>query len=117
MTTKLNPILALISFALAGLAAYGFFAANEGDTYRFLITIGSGVSLLITLGSMFALSLPNRSLMVNIKVVSGLFFIALLIEHIVFSFIGIRLSLYIVITGVLVVLHILACYIIIRANK
>ena len=59
-----------------------------------------------------------RGSILNIRFVSGVFVVALLIEHIVFSFIGVSFPPYVIITGVLLVLHILICYIIVRAfNK
>ncbi|MCL2762825.1 MAG: hypothetical protein FWD36_06440 [Treponema sp.] len=114
---KLNVVLTFIVIALAGLSAFGFYIANEGDIYRILITAGSGLSLVVTLGGLLALSSPNRGSIVNVRVVSGLFFLALLIVHIVFSFTGVVFSPYIIITGALLLLYILLCYLIIRALK
>ena len=81
---KANPFLAFICAALAGLIAMGFFAANAGETYRGVITAGAWVSLFATLGGMMVLSSPSGGT-ANIKVVSGLFFVVLLVAHIVFS--------------------------------
>ena len=114
---KLNVFLTIISAAIAGLSAFGFFMTNEGDIYRVIITVGAGVSLFVTLGGMFALSSPNRGSIMNVRIVSGLFFIALLAEHIIFSYIGIRFAPYILITGILVLVYLLICYAIIRALK
>ena len=115
MTIKLNTFLTFIAVALAGLSAFGFFIANEDDVYRILITCGSGISFFITLGGLLALASPSHGLTVNIRVVSGLFFTALMIEHIVFSFTGVRFPPYAIITGVLLVLYMLVCYLVIRA--
>ena len=91
--------------------------ANEDDAYRFLIAGGSFLSFFITLRGLLALSSRVQGLTVNIKVISGLFFTALLVEHIVFSFTGIRPASYIVITGILAVLYILISYILMRALR
>jgi hypothetical protein len=101
----------------AALGAFGFFITNANDTYRFLITAGSGISLFITLGGLLALSSTYRGLIVNVRIVSGIFFIALLIEHIIFSFTGINFPAYIIITGILILLYILICYVIIKSTK
>jgi len=114
---KLDMIKTIITVALAGLTAFGFFVANEDDTYRILITIGSGLSVLLTLGGFLALASPNHGLMVNLKIVSCLFFIVLLIVHIIFSIAGIYFPAYIIITGVLIVIYLLVSYSIIRAIK
>ena len=114
---KLNVFRTFICIGLAGLSAFGFFMSNEADTFRVLITVGSALSLLITLGGMLALSSSNRGQIVNIRVISGIFFLLLLIVHIIFSFIGIRFPPYIILTGVLLLLHLLTCYFISRAIK
>ena len=76
---KINWFLFFIALAIAGLAAFGFYSANNNEVYRWLITIGAGLSLFITMGGVLALSSPNGGSL-NIKVTSILFFIALLIE-------------------------------------
>ena len=114
---KLNVFLTFISIALAGLSAFGFFIANEGDTYRILITAGSGISLFVTFGGLLALASSNRGTIMNIRVVSALFLLALFIEHIIFSFTGVRYPPYVIITGALLVLYALICYITIRALR
>jgi hypothetical protein len=113
---KINWVLALISLAISGLIAFGFYSGNSNETYQLLITIGSGLSFLITLGGLLALSSSHGGT-VNIKVTSILFFIGLLIEHIIFSFKGINLAPYIIITGILIMVYVLVCYGITRALK
>jgi len=113
---KLNGFLTFISAALAGLIAFGIFIANSGDTYRVLVTIGAALSMFVTLGGMIAVSSPNGGTM-NIRVVSGLFFVALLITHIVFSFVSISLPPYVIITGLLLMVYLLICYGVMRALK
>ena len=113
---KVNAFLAFISASLAGLITFGIFVANAGDAYRVLVTVGAGLSLFVTLGGMTALSSPNGGT-ANLRVVSGLFFAVLLITHIVFSFVTVRLPPYVIITGILLLLYMLICYAIIRALK
>jgi len=114
---KINGLLIIICAAIAGLIAFGFFAVNKDEVYRILLTVGSGFTLFSTLVGIVALSSPNRGSIVNIRVVSILFFLALLIEHILFSIFDVSLTPYIVITGILFLLYILLCYLIIRALK
>jgi len=113
---KLNYFLTFICFAIAGLSAFGFFMANAYDPYRVLITIGSGLSLFFTLGGLLALTSPNHGAITNVRVISVVFFIIMLIVHIIFSNIGIRFPPYIIITGILLVLYLLLCYLIIRVS-
>ena len=113
---KINFITLIISFAIAGLIAFGIYAGNNDETYRILITMGAGISLFITLSGMLAVSSPNGSAL-NIKVVSVLFFIAFLLEHIIFSLAGVAMTPYIIITGILLLFYVLICYSILRALK
>jgi hypothetical protein len=113
---KINWFLFCIALAATGLAAYGFFAANSGESYCLLITAGSGVSFLVSLGGLLALSPPNGGT-ANIKITSALFFIALLVEHLLFSFMGVKPAPYVIITGILLLVYTLVCYAITRALK
>ena len=114
---KINPFLACIALAIAALAAFGFYSANAGDeTSRWLITIGAGVSFFVTLGGIIALSSPNGGSL-NIKVTALLFFLAFLVEHLVFSFIALRLAPYVIVTGILLLLFVMILYAIIKALK
>jgi hypothetical protein len=112
---KVNPVLLVISLAIAALAAFGFFMGNEGETYRGLIAAGSGLSFFAVLGGLLAFRPGGGGASVNIKVVSALFFIALLIEHLVFSFTAVRLTPYVIITGILLLVYGLICYTLTRA--
>ena len=113
---KINLFLLLIALVIAALAAFGFYAANNEEVYRLLITIGAGLSLLITLGGVLALSSPNGGSL-NIKITSVLFFIALLVEHLIFSFTAVKLAPYVIITGILLLLFVLIIYAINKALK
>jgi len=113
---KINWFLALIALAIAGLIAFGFYSGNSNESYQLLITIGSGLSFLLTLCGLLALSSAHGGT-ANIKVTSVLFFIGLLIEHIIFSFAGVRPAPYIIVTGILILVYVLVCYAITRALK
>jgi len=113
---KINWVLACISLAIAALIAFGFYSGNSDEAFRLLITVGSGLSFLVTLGGLLALSSAHGGT-ANIKVTSVLFFIGLLIEHIIFSFAGVKPAPYIVITGILMLVYVLVCYSITRALK
>jgi hypothetical protein len=113
---RVNVVLLIIAFGIAALAAFGFYAGNGDETYRWVITIGSGVGLFVTLEGIFVLSAANGG-SANIKVVSVLFFIAMLIENLVFSFTAVRLAPYVIVTGILLLLYALIVYGIYRALK
>jgi hypothetical protein len=114
---KINPVLLIIAIAIAGLSAFGFYAANSGEAYYWLITVGSGLSLFFPLSGLLALSFEGRGGSVNIKVVSVLFFIALLVEQLIFNFTGVKLAPYVIITGILLLIYILTAYALSKAVK
>ena len=113
---KINIVLLIISVVIAGLSAFGIFALNAESDFRILITIGCGLSLFVTLGGLLALS-SERPGMANIRALSGVFFAVLLIAHIVFSFTGVSITLYIIFTGIVLALYVLLCYLIRRVIK
>lgn len=113
---KINFVMLIIVLAISALAAFGFYSVNSIENYRLLITFGSSISIFITLSGVLAFSSPHGS-SVNIKVVSGVFFIVFLIEQIIFSFININLAPYVIITGILLLVYLIICYGIIKALK
>ena len=113
---KVNVVMLGIALAIAALAAFGFFSGNSGEAYRWVITIGSGITFFITLGGLLALSSPHGGT-ANIKAISVVFFIVFLIEHLVFTFAPLRIEPYIIITGIVLLIYILIAYAINRALK
>jgi hypothetical protein len=81
---KINWFLFAIAFVIAGLAAYGFFVAHIDGQYRMVITIGSFISLFVPLAGMFAVKFDFRGA-INIRIISALAFVALLVDHIFFT--------------------------------
>ena len=114
---KVNPFFLLISFAVASLAGYGFFAANSGKTYQLLLTIGAGFLIFITFSGMVAIqSAGGRGSVSNIRVLSMVFFVISIIINIIFSFITLGSpASYIITNGILFLIYILIVYSIIRA--
>lgn len=108
---KINWILVLISLGISALAGYGFYAGTE----NMFLTFGSGVFLFVTLFGMFAISFGRGN--TNIKVLSGIFFVLALAEHLIFVFLGFRQTAYIVITGILFLLYLLIFYGVVKILK
>ena len=113
---KVNPFLAFICAAIAALIAFGVSRANIEDAYRGIITAGAWISLFTTLGGILAISSPNGGT-ANLRVVSGLFFVVLLVAHIIFSIITSVLVTYVIIIGIVFLVYVLICYAFMRALK
>jgi hypothetical protein len=114
---KINAVFLIIALAISSLVAYGFYAANGGEAYRLVITLGGGLSLCIPLTGLLAVKAGGRGGAVQVKVVSAIFFIVLLIEQIIFSFAVVKLAPYIIITGVLLLVYVLICYAVARTGE
>ena len=116
---KINPILLLISFAIASLAGYGFFSANSGDSYQLLLTFGSGILIFITLSGIMAIqSTGGRGGVGNIRVLSIVFLVIYVISNIIFSFVALASpAAYIITNGIVLLVYILIAYAVIRALR
>ena len=78
---KANIFLTLISLILAGLIGYWVFSNAEGKEQDMLCGICSTVCFLATLIPAIGLRYESDRIGTNIRVLSGLFFIAFLISH------------------------------------
>jgi hypothetical protein len=109
---KINIITLAIAFAVAALIGYGLYALNSAETDIPLANaLGGGIALFITLAGTVAVGSKSGSGgTLNIRLTSGVFFVLLLIEQIIFSFVPFRLAPYIVVTGVLSLLYVLIAY-------
>ena len=108
---KINVVPLIIAVALAALAAYGFYTANSGEPYALALSVAAGLSLCITLAGTIAVGTKDgRGGAANIRVLSGIFFLITLIEQVVFSAIPLSLPPYIIVTGVLMLIYLLAAY-------
>jgi hypothetical protein len=114
---KINPVMLIVSLAISGLVAYGFYTTNQGEVYPWLISIGSAFLCFITLSGILTVSFDIRGGTGNYKIVSVLFFIITLISNIIFSFLNFTLPPYIIINGILFLLFIALEYAIIKAIK
>jgi hypothetical protein len=114
---KINPIMLIVSLFVSALIAFGFYTANRGEIYLWLITVGSAVLCFFTLSGILAVSFDVRGGTGNYKIVSALFFIIMLISNIIFNFLNFTLAPYIIINGILFLLYIVIEYGIIKALR
>ena len=96
---SINIFLLFISLALSALGGYGFWAGAN----HLLLTIGAGISFFVTLAGLLAVSLGRGS--ANIKVLSVVFFILLLVDHLIFGFVPFHTAPYFIITGIVLLLY------------
>jgi hypothetical protein len=112
---KVNAVLLLIALALAALISFGFFVWNQGEGIQFVIMFFSALSSFLTLGGILAVSF-NRAGTANIRMLSIACFIENLVLNVIFSFIQPdKFAVYIIISGISLLLYILIFYSIYRS--
>jgi hypothetical protein len=114
---KIDPVMLIVSLAVSALIAFGFYTANQGEVYPWLITVGSALLCFVTLSGILAVSFDVRGGTGNYKIVSALFFIITLIDNIVFNFLNFTVAPYIIINGILFLLFMVIEYAIIKALR
>ncbi len=115
---KLNFIPCIIAIAICALIVFGMYTWCRMEEMRLLVTIVSGVCLLLTFGTSLGVSFPSSGTSVNIKVTSGVFAGVVLITNIVFCCLSnFSQPLYIILNGFLLLAWLLVVYGIARANK
>ena len=83
-----------------------------------LLSIFGGLSICLPTVAMFGVYLEDKSLTINTKLSSGIFASVLLINNIVFCFLNIfPLTLYIIITGGLLLIWMLVLYGVSRSRQ
>jgi hypothetical protein len=109
---KINIVFLLIALAISALAAYGFHAANSGEAYALVLSLGAGLALFVTLAGTIAIGTKSGAQggTANIRIVSGVFFLVMLIEQTVFSFVPLSLPPYIIVTGILMLIYLHIVY-------
>lgn len=115
MNIKLIPL--IIALAIASLCGYGFFAISGQISNRLLLTIGSGLSLGLTLIGTLALNVKGHGGTGNIRVVSLIFFVIFLLSNIIFSFVGVPQAPYIIVNGIILLVYLLSVYGITKSRK
>jgi hypothetical protein len=115
---RINPVLLIISLAISALASYGFYAWNSAEEYQVLVAIGGGLTILLPLCGLLALSSDGRGTIGNIRALSAVFLALEIISNIVFSVANLATpAVYIITNGILVLMYILISYAVSRAFK
>jgi len=111
---KPNWIMVIINFAIAALVGYGFYAGNSADANKWLLTVGSGLCVFLTLTGAFGIQ-SSGGVVVNGAALSVVFFIIFIISHIIFSLVPVVFAPYIIINGILLLVYVIVFYAITKA--
>jgi hypothetical protein len=116
---RINVITLGIALAVGALAGYGFYAVNGAQNDIPLANaLGGGIALFVTLAGAIAVGTKDETGgTLNIRLTSGIFFAVMLVEQIVFCFVPFSMPPYIIVTGILLLIYVLAAYGIGKAMK
>ena len=107
---RANIFLVAISVLISALSGYGFYAANAGEDFCFLLSIGSGLAAI-------GIKTNAGRGTVNFKIVSAIIFILLLISHLIFGFTAVRPAPYVIINGILILIYAIIEYGIVKSDS
>lgn len=115
---KLNIVPSIIALAISALIAYGLYSWCRNADMQILLSIFGGVSMLLTFGSMLAISFEDSRTTVNVRVLSGVFALLIVLSNAIFCRISsFSTPLYVIINGMLMLIWFLSAYGVTRANK
>ncbi len=110
MKISVFPTLLLIITTVAiGYLAYDM-AHSHADPNELLVGIGTGLSVLLTLGCVIGISLKNSRMNINMKAWSGVAFIVLIAVNLCFAGLGVSMPYYLIVISLLLIIHLWVIY-------
>lgn len=102
-------LLAFIASAAIGYLAYDM-AHTDSDPNELIVGLGTGFSILLTLGCVLGISLKENRTNINMKAWSIMSFIILTAINISFAGFGVSMPYYVIVIVLLLVIHIWVVY-------
>lgn len=109
-------LLAFIASASIGYLAYDM-AHSDSDPNGIIVGVGTGISLIITLGCLLGLSIKDNRLNVNMKSWSAAAFVILLVVNLCFAGFGVSMPHYIISVVLLLIMHLWMVYKLVMPQK
>ena len=110
MKVSLFPtILVIIASAAIGYLAYDM-AHADSDPNELIVGIGTGFSILLTLGCVLGISLKDTRMNINMKAWSIAAFVILAAVNLCFAGFGVSMPYYVIVIAILLVIHIWVVY-------
>lgn len=107
---KINKFNFAIGLSLALLLAYWVWDIANGHENHIVAGIASLISFTVTLLPTMGISYENTRVAVNVRSASTIFFLIMLINNFGFALWGVRMPLYVIITGILTLVDLLIIY-------
>jgi len=110
-------ILLIIATVAIGYLAYDV-AHTHSDPNEIIVGVGTGISILMTLGCLLGVSLKNSRLNINMKAWSSVAFVILAAVNLCFAAFGATMPYYAIVIALLMVIHLWVVYkLVIEQNK
>lgn len=110
MKISVFPTLLLIIVTVAvGYLAYDM-AHTHSDPNDIIVGVGTGISILLTLGCVIGISLKDSRMNINMKAWSGVVCIVVIVTNLCFAGFGVAMPYYIIAIALLLVIHLLVVY-------
>jgi len=108
---KINPVMTVLSLALAALVAYALYSFCRSEELQWVITILGGISIFLTWAGAMAVSVEDQKRNVNFKVLNGLFAAIVTVLQFVFAWTTtVSKPAYILTTGIIVLVWLMVAY-------
>lgn len=110
MKISVFPTLLLIIVVVAiGYLAFDM-AHSHADPNELLVGIGTGLSVLLTLGGVIGISLKNSRMNINMKAWSGVASLVMIVVNLCFAGFGVSMPYYLIVISLLLVIHLWIIY-------
>ena len=110
MKISVFPTLLLIIVVVAiGYLAFDM-AHSHVDPNELLVGIGTGLSVLLTLGGVIGISLKNSRMNINMKAWSGVASLVMIVVNLCFAGFGVSMPYYLIVISLLLVIHLWVIY-------
>ena len=110
MKISVFPTLLLITATLAiSYLAYDI-ADTHSDPNEIIVGVGTGISILMTLGCLLGISLKDSRLNINMKAWGSVAFVILIITNLCFAAFGVTMPYYVIVISLLLVIHLWVVY-------
>ena len=105
MKISVFPTLLLIIVVVAvGYLAYDM-AHTHSDPNDIIVGVGTGISILLTLGCVIGISLKDSRMNINMKAWSGVACIVVIVTNLLFAGFGVAMPYYLIVVSLLLVIH------------
>ena len=99
-----------LSLALAGLLGYFIYYITKSADYDLLWGVGATICFAITAIPILGIQYESARQGLNLKILSGIFFITFVISHICFARLGADVAYYIIVNGCLMIAYLALFY-------